>query len=127
MIFNTVFALWGIQILANFIFSQQHKNLRYKAGCFIWVGICFMHLINAAFVSRLLAGYLSNEDEITTGKWSQNPGLDNPFVLFFAGLIGSIILQVIFNTGKSKKHPGEMPDTFGTKEGEDNLKNPRSV
>jgi hypothetical protein len=122
MIFNTVFVIWGIQLLSNFIFFHQHKNLRFKAGCLIWVTMVFLHLFNAAFVSRILATYLSNEDEITTGQWAQSPGLDNPFVLFFAGLIGTIILQVIFNLGKGSKHSDEMPDTYGTREGEDNLK-----
>jgi hypothetical protein len=125
MIFNTVFALWALQFVTNLVFLQKQENLRYKAGCFIWVALFFLHLFNAAFFSSWLAEQLASKDEIVTAEWAQSPGLDNPFILFFAGILGSIVLQIFFNLGNKRNSDDlNMPDTYGTKEGEENLKFP---
>lgn len=121
MIFNTVFALWVMQFIANAIIRNQPGTIRYKAGCFIWVALFFLHLANAALIAPMIANFLATEEELITARWAQSTGWDGPFVLFFAGMIGSTILQVIFNTGKSRSAP-VMPDTYGTGEGEENAR-----
>lgn len=121
MIFNTVFALWAIQFVANLLVLNQPGTVRYKAGCFIWVALFFLHLANAALIAPMIADYLATEEERISAQWAQSAGWDGPFVLFFAGILGSILLQVIFNAGQSRSAP-LMPDTYGTGEGEENAR-----
>lgn len=119
MIFNTVFVIWGLQILMNFLFFGKGRNLRYKAGCFIWVGFAALHLINGFYLTGLFTEWMRTEDERISGQWAQSPGIINPFTIFITGFLGSIILQIIFNTG-IKPSQTSMPDTYGTGEGEQN-------
>jgi len=112
MIFNTVFVIWALHIIANFIFFKKNRLKKFQAGCIIWVGFALIHVLNAIYFAPTIADMMATKSEMADARWSQSPGFDNPFTLFVAGFVGSILIQIIFNSGIKSDKNG-MPDTYG--------------
>lgn len=112
MTFNSVFIFLALQIIANFIMFRKGWLSRIQAGCFIWVVFAFLHLLNAFFISPWLFSLISTPEEMVDAQWAQTPGMSNPLTLFLTGFIGSVIIQMVFNSG-IKNDANDMPDTFG--------------
>lgn len=112
MSFNSVFVFLALQILANFILFRKGWLTRIQAGCLIWCIFALLHLLNAFLISPWLFSLISTQEEMVDAQWAQTPGMSNPLTLFLTGFIGSVIIQMVFNSG-IKKDPNDMPDTFG--------------
>lgn len=112
MLFNSVLIIWAAQFLGNIFFLKRSHRFRYKAGCFIWVGAFLVHIISAFWLLPWYLRLTTSEDDRVSAAGSQTPGWDNPFFLFIAGFMGSIFLQIIFNTGLKSKED-TLPELYG--------------
>jgi glycerol uptake facilitator-like aquaporin len=112
MLFNSVLIIWAAQFLGNIFFLKRSHRFRYKAGCFIWVGAFFTHFLTAFWLIPQYIRMSSTEEEKISAIGGQSPGLDHPFFLFIIGFLGSIILQIIFNTGLKSKDDS-LPELYG--------------
>ena len=112
MTFNSVFIFLGLHIIANLIMMRKGWVTRIQGGCLIWSVFVILHMLNAFFISPWLFALISTPEEMVDAQWAQTPGMTNPLTLFLIGFLGSIVIQMVFNSG-IKKDPNDMPDTYG--------------